>query len=163
MRNRTLRIVAAFVLLSLSVPCLTLASDGPIVFKKSKVMMRKENGKSDLVRSRIELFEGRLEVTRLGTGESLYVFPYDSLQGAQYSFSKSPRWKTWTAASVVVGGIAALPLAFMSGKKHWLKIRVKGDYAVLKLDKKIQRELITALEAKSGIEVERLGKNGKPQ
>jgi serine/threonine protein kinase len=79
------------------------------------------------------------------------------LQRIQYSFSASPRWKTRTALEVFCpwGTASAIPLSFLKGKQHWLSLLVDANYAVVKLDKKIHRELIDALEARSGIRVER--------
>jgi hypothetical protein len=131
------------------------ADAAPIVFTKSKFAIRHEDGKRDLVRSDIHLYDDRIEVLTHGKKETLKSLPYAEIKEAQYSFSKSPRWKSGAGAAVAIG-IFAIPLFFMKGKKHWLTIQVEGDYVVLKLDKKIFRELIVAFEAKSGIEVERL-------
>ena len=131
------------------------ADSAPVVFTKSKLAVRKPNGKRDLVRSDIHVYDDRIEILKHGKPQVLETMAYDRIKEAQYSFSKSPRWKSGAGAAVVIG-VFAIPLFFMKGKKHWLTIQQEGDYVVLKLDKKIHRELIAAFEAKSGVEVERL-------
>lgn len=124
------RSVATSVLLVLLSQPFTMAADGPIVFNKSKVLIRKDNGKSDLKRSRIELYDDRMVISLLHSGDRVREFQYSQLKQAQYSFSKSPRWKSGAGAAAAVG-VFAIPIFFMKGKKHWLTLQVAGDYAVL--------------------------------
>ena len=54
-------------------------------------------------------------------------FAYANFKGAEYSYSKSPRWKS---------GLFISPFLFLcSGKKHWLLMKTADDYATLRLDK----------------------------
>lgn len=137
-------------------PGLAFVDDNsPVVFTKSKIAVRNPEGERDLVRSDIHVYNDRLEVLSHGKPEVLKKVMYQDITDAQYSYSKSPRWKSASGVAVAVG-VFAIPLFFMKGKKHWLTLQEEGDYVVLKLDKKIFRELIAAFESKSGIEVERL-------
>jgi hypothetical protein len=55
------------------------------------------------------------------SGGAAKTFPYAELKGAEYSYAKSPRWKT---------AIFVSPLfLFTSGKKHWFLVQGAGDYA----------------------------------
>ncbi len=132
-----------------------VAFSDPVVFKKSKFVVRKADGKRSLVRSNVVLHDDRVEVLDHGHGAVLKSIQYGDIKSAEYSFSKSPRWKSGAGAAAAVG-VFAIPVFFMKGKKHWLTITEEGDYAVIKLDKRIFREVIAALEAKAGVEVERI-------
>ncbi len=156
-----MKIVAAFTLIALIVVGGTESLRGlpadpaPVVFTQSKLAVRKPDGKRDLVRTDIHIYDDRIEILKNGKREVLETISYDQIQGTQYSYSKSPRWKSGLGVALVAG-VFALPFFFMKGKKHWFTIQQEGDYVVLKLDKRIYRELIAAFESKSGVDVERL-------
>lgn len=89
--------------------------------------------------------------------------PYDNITGATYSRSKHPRWKSGTGLAVAAGvglappvGIVALPVFFAKAKHHWLTLRAEGDFMVLRLSKKNYDLVLTAVQAATGVEVERL-------
>ena len=80
------------------------------------------------------------------SGGATKTFPYSAVKGAEYSYAKSPRWKT---------AIFVSPLfLFTSGKKHWFLVQGEGDYALLHLDKSNYRLILAAFEARSGLKVE---------
>ena len=83
----------------------------------------------------------------------LKAFSYDDIKAVEYSFSKSPRWKSGVGVAFAVG-VFAIPIFFMKGKKHWLTIHAKGDFAMVQLDKSNYKIVLPAFEARSGIKVE---------
>jgi hypothetical protein len=86
-------------------------------------------------------------------GAILKTFKYADIKGGEYSYSKSPRWKSGIGAAIAVG-VFALPVFFMKGKKHWLTIAAEKDFAVLRLDKKNYKLILPAFEARTGKTVE---------
>ena len=88
----------------------------------------------------------------------LRTIAYANVIGSEYSYSKHRRWKSGIGAAVV-GGVFAAPLFFMKGKKHWLTIRTESDQIGFRLDKNNFDPVISALEKRSGIRVERLGED----
>lgn len=86
-------------------------------------------------------------------GSPLKTLAYADIKGAEYSYSKSPRWKSGIGAAIAVG-IFALPVFFMKGKKHWLTIAAEKDFAVLRLDKKNYKLVLPTFEARTGRRVE---------
>lgn len=92
-------------------------------------------------------------VIRSKGGTILKTLPYATMKSMEYSYSKSPRWKSGAAMAVAVG-IFALPLFFMKGKKHWLTTVSGEEFALLRLDKNNYKIIIPALEAKTGMKVE---------
>lgn len=119
-------------------------------YKNVKVMVQ-EDGKSESTDAVLSLEPGRL-VLHSKKGTELKVFPYASITSAEYSYAKSPRWKSALGLSVVClpCGVAT---AFMKGKKHWLTVSGAGEYAVIQLDKDNYKLILPALQAKSGITV----------
>ena len=99
------------------------------------------------------LEEGKLLIRAKNGGAELKSFDYVDIKSAEYSYSKSPRWKSGIGAAVAVG-IFALPVFFMKGKKHWLTVRTKGNYALMQLDKGNYKIVLPAFEARSGVKVE---------
>jgi hypothetical protein len=81
----------------------------------------------------------------------LKEFPYKSFTGGEYSYSKSPRWKS---------GVFISPFLFLSsGKKHWLLVKTADEYAMLRLDKNNYKLIIAEWETKTGLKVEAEGEN----
>ncbi len=92
------------------------------------------------------------------------TFNYTEITGAEYSYSKNPRWKTGLglgAASVLFPPLllVAIPLGFTKHRRHWLTIRTENDFAVLKLSKSNRKILIPAFETSSGVTVEAVGED----
>ena len=80
------------------------------------------------------------------TEQPVKTFSYQAIKNAEYSYSKSPRWKS---------AIFVSPLfLFTSGKKHWFMVQTDGDYAVMQLDKTNYKLILAAFESKSGKKVD---------
>lgn len=101
----------------------------------------------------ILLFEETALVIRSKSGAVLKTMAYADIKGAEYSYAKSPRWKSGIGLAVAFG-IFALPVFFMKGKKHWLTIAAEKDFAVLRLDKNNYRIILPTFEARTGKRVE---------
>ena len=81
-------------------------------------------------------------------GKTLKAFPYSSIKAAEYSYSKSPRWKNvGSGAPLVTTG---------SGNKHWLMVQTQSDYVLIALDKDNYRSVVVAFEVRSGKAVEKV-------
>ena len=98
-------------------------------------------------------FEGDAMVV-YGRGRStLKRLAYADITGAEYSYAKSPRWKSGIGLAIAFG-VFALPVFFMKGRKHWLTVSAGRDFAVLRLDKKNYRLILPTFEARTGKRVE---------
>ena len=80
------------------------------------------------------------------SGTAAKTFPYAEMKSAEYSYAKSPRWKT----AILVSPF----FLFTSGKKHWFLVQGTGEYALLHLDKSNYRLILAAFEARTGLNVE---------
>jgi hypothetical protein len=78
---------------------------------------------------------------------------YKDIKSAEYSFSKTPKWKSGSVADATIS-VLSMPVNVFKGKQHWLKVRTANDYAVLQLEKNDYRLIITAFETRSGVKVE---------
>ena len=137
-------------------------------FDKAELLsVRGDRTESTPVRLRFD--SDSLIVESRKTGATLLTLKYSDIVSAEYSYSKHPRWKagvaTAAAATVVCLPLLilalpiAIPLAFSKSKRHWLTIRMEGQYAVLKLDKTNRKLVLPALEVRTGKRVEALGES----
>lgn len=76
-------------------------------------------------------------------------FAYKSIESADYSYSKKPLLSMGGAVtSVILLGLASVPLFFMKKKRHWLTVKTKDDFAVIKLQKDNFRQILAEFETK---------------
>jgi len=92
-----------------------------------------------------------LVIVEKHSGKPVKSFAYTDVKSAEYSYGKSPRWKT---------AIFVSPLfLFTSGKKHWFMVQAGGDYGVMQLDKSNYKMVLAAFETKTGKKVEIVADN----
>jgi hypothetical protein len=145
------RVIARYVAAVLVV-CVLLAQTAVAdTFTNVKLMVN--TGDKGEEQEAILLFEQTALVVRSRSGSVLKTMPYADIKGAEYSYAKSPRWKSGIGLAVAVG-IFALPVFFMKGKKHWLTIAAEKDFAVLRLDKNNYRIILPTFEARTGKRVD---------
>lgn len=119
----------------------------------SKVKLIVNTGEKGEEQPAILRFEDDAIVVRSPAGNVLKTLPYAEVKTAEYSYSKSPRWKSGIGVAVAVG-IFALPVFFMKGKKHWLTLTSEKEFAVLRLDKSNYKLILPAVEVHTGKKVE---------
>ena len=111
---------------------------------------------------RLNFSGDELQIISVANGTILKTFKYAEIKDAEYSYTKSPRWKTGLglgAASLLFPPLllVALPLGFSKHRRHWLTVRTENDYAVLKLSKKNRKLILPAFETKTGVDVKGSG------
>jgi hypothetical protein len=79
-------------------------------------------------------------------GTTLKAFPYANIKIAEYSSSKSPRWKNV--------GSGAPTSTSNSGSRPSLMVQTQSDYALISLDRSNFRSVVGAFEIRSGKTVE---------
>ena len=130
------------------------------VFDKIKIFL--QDGKKFKQRPVIVTFSENSMTIEGKKDKFLKKFAYKNIRSAEYSYSKSPRWKTGTAmgvASVLFPPLlfVALPLGFSKHRRHWITIRTDSDYAVLKIRKGNRKIFIPTFETKTKVEIEPIG------
>ena len=137
------------------------------VFEKVEMLVPRGD-ETERVKVRLRLGADSLVVESRKTGAVLKTLPYGEIKGAEYSYSKHPRWKAGVgtaAGSLLVAPLfllalpIAIPLAFSKSKRHWLTVRGERDYVVLKLEKDSRKLILPAFEVRSGVSVEALGES----
>ena len=127
-----------------------MATFQPIAYKDAQLTVSNgdETKQVDVV---ISYATDRFQVLHNKTRQALKDFPYAAFNGAEYSYSKSPRWKS---------GLSISPFLFLScGKKHWLLVKTANDYAMLQLDKGNYKLVLADLEMRTRVRVEGQGEN----
>lgn len=134
----------------------------PEVFEKIEIL----EPQGDNLREtdvRVRFGEDSLVIESTGGG-TLRTFKYSTIRSLEYSYTKSPRWKTGLglgAASILFPPMLfiAIPLGFTKHRRHWITIRSENDYAVLKISKSIRKVFIPSLETHTNVRVDGLGEN----
>ena len=114
-------------------------------FQKAKLSLQVDD-KTEAVDVVVRYDDAALIVSDKKTNHSLKTLPYAEITGGEYSFAKSPRWKTALLVSPL--------FLFTSGKKHWFLAQGKNDHALLHLDKENYRLILATFETKTGTKVE---------
>lgn len=142
------RAISFVLVVTLIAPSLALAQPAADQFHNVKLMIS-TGEKAEPTDAILVLGPDALIVQAKKGRATLKTLPYASLKSAEYSYSKSPRWKSAIGVSVlcIVCGVAT---AFMKGKKHWLAVAGDGDYALMQLDKGNYKIILPAFEARSG-------------
>jgi hypothetical protein len=147
-------LILAFVLNAFLPVC---AQSETVVFEKIELLVPVGDKVSEKG-VRLRFMEDELRIEATADGKTLKTFKYEEIKGAEYSYSKNPRWKTGLglgAASVVFPPLLliAIPLGFSKHRRHWLTVKTETDYAVLKLSKSNRKLILPAFETKTGVNV----------
>lgn len=108
---------------------------------KVKEQITKENGKTKMVDAVLTV---EADAVRIDDK----IFNRETIKAVQYSYSKSPRWKT---------AIFVSPLFLLSpGRRHWLMVQAQEGFVVLKLEKGNYRQITASVETALGVTAERI-------
>jgi hypothetical protein len=105
----------------------------------------------------LKFAENSFTAVKQKKNQTFKEFNYADIVSAEYSYSKTPVVSRFgvLAASLVIG-VFAYSLMFLKKKKHWLAVRTKEDYLVLRLDGKNYQAILSEFEARK-IEVKDFG------
>ena len=146
-------LTAALAVSLLLAPCWGHA--GSYNFSGVHLLVQTGEKKAKQVKARIALAENSVQIQDAVTGSVLEEMAYDNIKATTYSKSKHPRWKAGVGLALAAG-VFALPLFFMKAKHHWLTFQGDQDYVALRLSKKNFATILSAVEVKTGVEIERL-------
>ena len=113
----------------------------------------------------LHFLEDELQIRSVANGTVLKTYKYADIKNSEYSYTKSPRWKTGLGLGAAAFFLfppllfVAIPLGFTKHRRHWLTIQTENDYAVLKLSKKNRKLILPALEIRTGVEVKGRGED----
>ncbi len=120
-------------------------------FKEVKYI-RTGDKKADEIEGELEVDRQKGEIRFLSKGAELVRADKQQVASLHYERTSRPRY--------VSGLLLAWPLLFTKGKKHFLTIQYKdsagqGAFALLHLDKSNYQAILAAVEAATGVKVER--------
>lgn len=149
----------------------------PEVFEKVELLvMNGQRVKKLPVRLKLE--EKSLVVESKDSTDKLKAFDYEAVKSVEYSFTRHPRWKAGLGVGgggIALGGgliaagaytgiffflftpSAGWALGKTKSRRHWLAVKTKDDYAVLRLDKNDYKYLLAAIETRTSLKVEDVG------
>ncbi len=127
-----------------------LAQSAGAEFRQAKLMVN-DNGRIKSADVVLRLEDEQLVIQSGST--PVRTLPYKTLRGAEYTYTKKPRWKEGIGMGLLIGAFA-LPIFFLSGKTHWLTIHGEDQFVQLKLDKSNYKLFLPAFESRSGVKVE---------
>jgi hypothetical protein len=145
-KEPTMRLLSV-VLALVATAALSAQSDWDL-FDKAKLSVQVD-GDSRTVDVFLKFDQDSFAVYSKKTQEAIKDYPYAEIKGVEYSYAKSPRWKTALLVSPL--------FLFTSGKKHWFLTQGPSDFAMLQLDKSNYRMVLATMESKTGKKVELTG------
>jgi hypothetical protein len=113
-------------------------------FNDVKYLSPRDGEKAESVNGSLTVENGVLAFD--GKGESWAVAKVQ-ITNLVYERASRPRYKT---------GLLMWPMLFTKGKKHFLTIQHSGEYKIMQLDKGNFRDALAAVEAATGVKIERL-------
>ena len=104
--------------------------------------------------AQILLADGKVTVTA-GNKDILHSVPYSGVVSVSYSRGRDPLWNSPRGPAPVakVGGGA---LGFIRGERHWIALRTKNNFVVLRFQDVQVRQVLGALEERTGRAPERV-------
>ena len=104
------------------------------------------DGKMKEIDANVKFDKNAFVVLERKEGTPIKTFSYSNIRSGEYSFGKSPRWKTALLVSPL--------FLFTSGEKHWFMVESDDDYALLQLDKSNYKLILASFETRTGKKVE---------
>ena len=143
MTKRVIMVTAIAIL----IVCEALAQSTPQAFPGAKLNLQVGEKKKE-IDATLRYDPSDFVVVDKKSEVAVKTFSYANIKNAEYSYSKSPRWKS---------AILVSPLFLLSsGKKHWFMVKTDDDYAVIQLDKNNYKLVLAAFETKAGKKVDTL-------
>ena len=96
----------------------------------------------------VRLADGQVTVT--GQDRTvLSAVPYDTLLSVIYSKSKQPLWDA-PGGAMPIQRVEGGAFGFLKGGRHWVSLRTKERFVILRLDEDQVSKVLSALEERTG-------------
>ena len=105
---------------------------------------------------RLVIGADRMTMHAAGSDELLQAVPYAGLLSVSYSRGRDPQWQSPGGPATVLRGEGGA-LGIFRGERHWLSLRMRDRFVVVRVDGRDAGPVIAALEARTGRSVERVG------
>ena len=96
---------------------------------------------------------GQISLAPKNGGSAILTMPYKSVVHATYVKSKEPRWDATLPSPTEK---LDMPGFLIRGSRHWLTLQTRIQYVILRLEDDNFERIIQAIEARSGLKVDRV-------
>ena len=100
----------------------------------------------------LSLEPGSLVVRTRSDGTVMRTLSYRAVTAATYARARRPRGQSIPGALDVPGNFGG---SVLGGARHWLTLQTAGEFLVLRLEDRNAVRILTAVEARTGLTVER--------
>lgn len=125
----------------------------PVAFKELKIVVT-EQGNARQRDATLQLAGGRITVAD-PSGAVFKALPYDAVLSITYAKSRHPLWQG-PAGPIVAARAADGPFGVFRGDRHWLTIRTRAFFVILRLRKENVESVTAALQQRTGAPVIRV-------
>ncbi|MEP7212734.1 MAG: hypothetical protein ABI791_06650 [Acidobacteriota bacterium] len=164
MKRITANILLSVIFTACCIPAAALGQDRAAESYRNIELLEASGERTRETNVRIEFRENSMAVVSASNGTVIKEMKYEDITAAEYSYTKNPRWKTGLglgAAAFVFPPLflIAIPIGFTKHRRHWVTVRTKNDFAVLKVGKGIRKMFIPAFETHSAVKISALGED----
>lgn len=106
-------------------------------------------------RAKVLLADSMLTVTAENEQMVLLNLPYRRLVSLNYSRGKDPLWSS-PSGPVVIARVKAGTFGFLKGDRHWIALRTKTRFIVLRVNEEQVKPVLEALEERTGHRAEHI-------
>ena len=162
MRKMTTYMLLSAILSAWCLPAAALAQKRPAESYRNIELLEPSGDRTRETDVRVEFRDTSMAVVSVSGGTVIKELNYDDITSAEYSYTKNPRWKTGLglgAAAFVFPPLflVAIPVGFTKHRRHWVTVRTKDDFVVLKVGKGIRKMFMPAFETHSSVKISALG------
>jgi len=128
-------------------PVIASAARPPLTFEDLKVVVT-ERGEARQRDATLKLTDGHMSATD-AQGAAIRTVSYDAVLSVTYARSRHPLWQG-PAGPVVAARASDGPFGLFRGDSHWLTIRTKDLFVVLRLRGEHTESVVTAVQQRVG-------------
>jgi hypothetical protein len=96
-----------------------------------------------------------LELRARGNGDALQAVPYGRIMSVSYTKGRDPLWRSPGGPALVLRADGGA-LGVFRGERHWLAVRTRDRFVVVRVEGRDASRVIAALEARTGRSVDRV-------
>jgi hypothetical protein len=90
-----------------------------------------------------------------GSGETLQTVSYDRIMSVSYTKGRDPLWRAPGGPALVLRSEGGA-LGLFRGERHWLSLRTRERFVVVRVEGRDASRVVAALEARTGLPVDRV-------
>jgi serine/threonine-protein kinase len=96
-----------------------------------------------------------IELRGRGNGDALQTVPYGRIMSVSYTKGRDPLWRSPGGPALVLRADGGA-LGIFRGERHWLAVRTRDRFVVVRVEGRDASRVIAALEARTGRTVDRV-------